>query len=418
MNDTEANNIYRINHQRLQHDFHALTEIGKTHEAGIDRPAFSRTHQAARSWFREQTTADGFDFHIDSAGNHSTLLNCGKVNAPTFLIGSHLDSLAFGCIFESSIGLPAALEVLRSIRDTKASLGFNLEAIDFTDKKGFIIGQMGSRALAGKLSFDDLQNPRGGRDNLLDGLQRAGLSEDGLTLAARDPSTLAGYLELQIDQGNQLKNAQAEIGIVTQITGICSYRLRFTEIARSAWEEVVQNYADSFQCASAFINSSRQLLLERFPDCTINVGAIQYGPQEPGTIPRNAELSLEFRSLELPTLMQLEGELINLAHTVASRHNISLDAQFLEKLPPVVTDSGLQKAIAQSAKLLGIQPFFIKSMAGQNAQSLSDLCPTGVILIPMPDPLDDPFKGEMLWEEYIQGVEVLLNTVISISPKL
>src|SRR5919201_385838 len=46
-----------------------------------------------------------------------------------------------------------------------------------------------------------LGSPRGGRDRLLAGLESVGLEEERLGDARREPATLAGYLELHIEQG-------------------------------------------------------------------------------------------------------------------------------------------------------------------------------------------------------------------------
>ena len=51
----------------------------------------------------------------------------------TLLLGSHLDSVPNGGRFDGGLGVMAAFEVLRTIRDVGIDLKVNLEAIDFTD---------------------------------------------------------------------------------------------------------------------------------------------------------------------------------------------------------------------------------------------------------------------------------------------
>jgi hypothetical protein len=65
----------------------------------------------------------------------------------------------------------AALEVLRTVKDAGLRLRLNLEAIDFTDEEGTLVGLLGSAALAGHLHGDQLQNPRGGREALMNGMK-------------------------------------------------------------------------------------------------------------------------------------------------------------------------------------------------------------------------------------------------------
>ena len=56
----------------------------------------------------------------------------------------------------------AALEVLRTVKDAGLRLKVQLEAIDFTDEEGTLVGLLGSAAIAGHLHPELLKNPRGG----------------------------------------------------------------------------------------------------------------------------------------------------------------------------------------------------------------------------------------------------------------
>ncbi len=164
---------------------------------------------------------------MDAAGNHSALLKSGHEGAPTLILGSHLDSVPNGGKYDGALGVLAALESLRVIKENHLKLAVNLEAIDFTDEEGTLVGLMGSAALAGSLDREVIEKPRGGRENFLVGLKRAGLIEADLIKARRDPHSLAGYLELHIEQGPKLSKNGIDIGIVTGIVGICSYRISF-----------------------------------------------------------------------------------------------------------------------------------------------------------------------------------------------
>src|ERR1041384_6545281 len=177
MSDTFGN--LRINSDRMLAAFNELAKIGATDEGGVHRPTFSEAHLAARQWFREQVERSGLEFHSDGAGNHSAFLALSaaqsKRETTTLLIGSHLDSVPNGGRFDGALGAMAAFEVLRTIKDAGVRLKVNLEAIDFTDEEGTLVGLVGSAALTGHLHAELLQNPRGGRENLIEGLEREGL---------------------------------------------------------------------------------------------------------------------------------------------------------------------------------------------------------------------------------------------------
>src|SRR5215510_1172768 len=142
----------RVNADRMLATFNQLALIGATAEGGVNRPSLSEAHLAARQWFREQIERSGLEFRIDGAGNHSAVLPViarseatkqspaseseiasQKPLAMTLLLGSHLDSVPNGGRFDGALGVMAAFEVLRTIKDANLPPRVNLEAIDFTD---------------------------------------------------------------------------------------------------------------------------------------------------------------------------------------------------------------------------------------------------------------------------------------------
>ena len=197
----ESFSTLRIDPNRMLDSFNQLALIGATGDGGVNRTTFSEAHLAARKWFREQIKTSGLEFRTDGAGNHSAFLSCGIADAPTLLFGSHLDSVPKGGRFDGALGVMAAFEALRTIKENGISLKLNLEAIDFTDEEGTHLSLFGSSALSGHLHPEDIQNPYSGRENFTAGLARAGLTEAGLLQAKRPKETVAGYLELHIEQG-------------------------------------------------------------------------------------------------------------------------------------------------------------------------------------------------------------------------
>src|ERR1051325_4028904 len=276
----------RVNSDRMLAAFNELALIGATTEGGVHRPALSEAHLEARKWFREEIERSGLEFHTDGAGNHSAVLTCQPSNsstgsgqvAQTLLLGSHLDSVPNGGRFDGALGVMAAFEVLRTFQENGVKLRVNLEAIDFTDEEGTLVGLLGSAALTGHLHPEILQNPRGGRENLLDGMKRAGLSEEGMMSAKRPKESIAGYLELHIEQGKRLERAGINIGVVSAIVGLSSYRLSFIGRADHAGSTTMHDRLDASLGASAFTLSARELVMKNFPNCVMNIGDMNFSP--------------------------------------------------------------------------------------------------------------------------------------------
>jgi beta-ureidopropionase / N-carbamoyl-L-amino-acid hydrolase len=127
----------RINADRMLDAFNQLAAIGGTADSGVHRPTFSEAHLTARAWFREHIEASGFEFRTDGAGNHSAILPCDDPSAPTLILGSHLDSVPNGGRFDGALGVMAALEVLKTVRENGIKLKVQLEAMDFHRRRRY-----------------------------------------------------------------------------------------------------------------------------------------------------------------------------------------------------------------------------------------------------------------------------------------
>ena len=221
--------------------------------------------------------AAGLETRIDGAANHSAVLPARDRGARTLLLGSHLDSVSRGGRFDGALGVVCALEVLRAVQDAGLELPVALEAVDFTDEEGTLIGTFGSLALAGSLTREDLVAPRCGRELLVAELARMGLSEEGILAARREPASLAGYLELHIEQGPVLEREGVEIGIVTGIVGTASFTVVFEGEARHAGTTPMGARRDAAVAAAAFVLGVRELAVRDFPGAVATVGDVRVG---------------------------------------------------------------------------------------------------------------------------------------------
>jgi N-carbamoyl-L-amino-acid hydrolase len=384
----------------------------------VHRPALSEAHLAARRWFRDRAQAAGLQTRVDAAGNHSAVLPAGHAggHAPrTLLLGSHLDSVPNGGRFDGALGVTAALEVLRTVQEAHVDLTVDLEAIDFTDEEGTLVGLLGSAALAGCLDPGALRQPRGGRTALEAGLARAGLEEARLAEARRDPARLAGYLELHIEQGPRLSRSAIAIGVVTGIVGITSFRLRYAGRANHAGTTPMEGRLDAGLGASTFLLTARELVARDFPGCAVNVGQMRFEPGAFNIIPGLAELALEFRAPDHQRLHELEGALLALAGLVARQYGLQLDAERLGGCAPAPLSPRAQAAIAAAADSLALTHTPLVSGAGHDAQSLAPILPAGMIFIPSRDGVSHSPQEYSSWDDCVNGANVLLRAALAMA---
>jgi allantoate deiminase len=423
----------RINSGRMLAAFNELAQsyrLGATGEGGVNRPTFSEAHLASRKWFREQIERAGLEFRTDGAGNHSAVLatavrpdggfrhagNAAQPSPPyrdqTLLLGSHLDSVPNGGRFDGALGVMAALEVLRTIKEAGLRPRLHLEAIDFTDEEGTLVGLLGSAAFAGHLRPESLQTPRGGREALLEGMKRAGLSAESMLSAARPKDSLAGYLELHIEQGKRLERTGIDIGVVSAIVGIWSYRLSFIGRADHAGTTSMEDRLDASLGAGAFTLAARELVIKDFPDCVVNVGSMEFMPGAFNIIPARVDVSLEFRSADEAQFQQLDRALLERAGQEAHRFGLELKVESLGKHSPSPMSKEIQHVFAEACDGLGLTHTSLVSGAGHDGQSLADICPVGMIFVPSVDGASHAPREFTVWEACVNGANVLLQAAL------
>ncbi|HKY54238.1 MAG TPA: Zn-dependent hydrolase [Anaerolineales bacterium] len=422
----------RVNSERMLTSFNELASIGATGDGGVHRPTFSEAHLAARKWFRDEIQRSGLEFWTDGAGNHSAVLPViasgakqslghkseiasDSVLAMTLLIGSHLDSVPNGGRFDGALGVMAALEVLKTVKENGIKLKANLEAIDFTDEEGTLVGLLGSAALAGHLKAEYLSAPRGGRENLVEGMKHAGLSEESMLSSARPKESLAGYLELHIEQGKRLERASINIGIVSAIVGIRSYRLSFIGRADHAGTSTMDDRLDASLGASAFTLAAREIVMNDFPNCVVNIGNMEFAPGAFNIVPARVDVSLEFRSPDEEEFKQLDTVLIDRAKAKAQRFGLRLNIEDLGKHSPSPMSEVAQRAFTEACDDLGLTHVPLTSGAGHDAQSLADVCPVGMIFVPSVDGASHSPREFTKWEDCVNGANVLLHAALKLA---
>ena len=407
--------VLRVDSDRMRADFDALAEIGATRDGGVERTTFSEAHLAARDWFLERARDAGLDARVDLAANHSAVLTAIDPNARTLLLGSHLDSVDRGGRYDGALGVISALEVVRVVKDADLELPVALEAIDFTDEEGTLVGTLGSSALAGRLSPELLAAPRGGRDVLVTEFERMGLTEAGMLAARRDPATLAGYLELHIEQGPVLERASTHIGVVTGITGASSFQVVFDGDARHAGTTPMDARRDAAVGAAAFVLGVRETVIRDFCGCVATVGSIVTEPGSFNVVPGRANLRLECRSLDAFELDALELALIAQAHSAAREFGLDVNVERVGRWDPVPTDSSVRTAFTRAAADIGLTTLELPSGAGHDAQSFAGIIPSGMVFVPSVGGISHDPSEHTAWEDCVNGANVLLGATVQLA---
>ncbi len=403
--------MMRVNIDRLMADLDSLGRIGSTGDGGVTRLAFSPEDAAGREWFCDQVRDAGLELRQDGAGNLSGVLLSDDPRAPTVLAGSHLDTVPHGGRFDGSLGVLAALEALRTLKEREFRLPVHLEAISFSDEEGTLLGELGSLALAGTLTEQTLSQARGGKEGLEEGLARLGLSCETVLTARRPAKSIAAYVELHIEQGCRLEQGGLDLGVVRSIVGLRSARLQFRGLAGHAGTLPLENRRDALWGAAAMVSRARERILKSFSPGVVNFGDLQVSPGAFNIVPDQALLSLEFRHESEEILDSMQQELFDLARQVAEEYRLELSIEPASSCPAAPSSEWVMGAIEDAADALELRHGRLLSFAGHDAQAIGAIAPSAMIFVPCVDGISHNPRELCHRRDIENGANAVLHTL-------
>jgi hydantoinase/carbamoylase family amidase len=408
-------NQRHLNGERLRNDFEELALIGTTPSGGVTRLALSLEDLEARAWFANRIEEAGLFVHDDDVGNLSGIYSSKTPNAPTLILGSHLDTVPNGGLYDGSIGVLAGLECLRTLHEAQIDLPFHLEVMNFTDEEGTWFSLLGSRGLTGTLPQNELRHV-----DVRDGAFRAALLRSGIELervhlAARERADIIGYLELHIEQSTHLEKTGSQIGIVRDIVGRNTSKFIFRGSSGHSGTTERANRRDALQGAALFVTQAHQMVQSNFDGGLVNCGNLSVLPGRFNMIPSQVDLLVECRHRDENTLAAIENALLQLAEDCASSHRLALDHRRVEHIPAAHMDETLVNTIQQVCDALEIHCLDVVSYSGHDAQVMQNFTPTGMIFVPCVNGISHSPAEYSHWEHIELGANVLFHTVMKLA---
>jgi N-carbamoyl-L-amino-acid hydrolase len=337
------------------------------------------------------------------------------------LTGSHLDTVPNGGRLDGAYGAVAALEVLRTLAESRDPLAEQLEIVGFADEEGvrFEVGLIGSLALVGEL---DVERLRDGLDwqgvPIRQVLATAGRDLDRMLEVQEHSQSIKGFIELHIEQGPRMEADKIDLAVVTGIVGVHRQRIEITGTQNHAGTTPFRLRHDAGRAASRAAAELRDLVQGVDAEAVANIGSMRFHPGGVNVVPGRAQFTLEVRHLDERVLGEAVWAFGTRLERICAEEGCRAEVELLSSVPPAPMDATVMEALERACAELGKRPAKLSSGAGHDAAVLSRHVPSGMLFVPSVGGVSHSPLETTSDEHLVLGARALLQGVRAVAARI
>ncbi len=382
-----------------------LAPIGRSAgSGGYFRQPFTQPERELADWFREQAAARDLRLESDLTGNLVAWWepDGGLPRTGGVLTGSHLDSVLDGGAYDGPLGVVSALAALDELRGRGVVPVRPIGVSVFVEEEGsrFGLACLGSRLATGATSWEQARSLRD-----RDGVAFEEVTEGG------GPGLLDGvamFVELHVEQGRDLVDRRAAIGVASEIWPHGRYRFDFEGEANHAGTTRMEDRVDPMLTyAMTALAANKQA---RLADQRATFGRVEVTPNGTNAVPSRVLAWLDARCSSDAALEELVATITRQAGERAERDRTSLTVTAESVSGAVSFDAGLARRIAADHED-GDWPV-VPTAAGHDAGILSAAgIPTAMLFVRNPTGVSHSPDETASMPDCLAGVHALAETL-------
>jgi allantoate deiminase len=383
-------------------------------------PEHARVNALAAEWMREA----GMTTRQDAAGNQLALLPAADADAPSLLLGSHLDTVIDAGRYDGIVGVLMAIEAVRLLRERgdagqwRSPFRFGIEVAAFSDEEGTRFGKalLGSSAVAGTWDHTWWDLEDAGGVSLRDAFHEFGLDPTRVGEAARRPGELVGYLEAHIEQGPELDRRGESLAVVSSIASARRFQILVEGESRHAGGTPYDMRRDALLGAS-----ESALAVERLCRAEHHiigtVGQLEAFPGAVNVVPGEVRFSLDLRGEFDGTRDAVWSGISREIDAIMGRRGLRWEARELHSAPAMFCDPVLQDVVREGivAGTGSKDPATLFSPAGHDGMALGSVAPVGMLFLRNPDGISHHPAESVAEADVRRGLHALAEAIAHVA---
>ena len=346
-----------------------IGNLGSFRGAGFLRASWSDEETAAMEYIKTVGQDAGMRAVYDGVGN--LYLTTPGPASEVVQVGSHLDTVPQGGLFDGGAGIVAGLEAMLALREYWSNTVRRLQLVVWRGEESATFGAVckGSQAAFGQNDPNILLKQFEGR-TLEQAIQAQGfdpsyIAQQQPALSPQQIDAIAAYLELHIEQARRLEINQNDIGIVTSVRGTIRFRVVVIgEAAHSGGTPMGVTYRKDANLAMAYMQVELDRLahkaLTEGHDLVQTIGVLNtdrdFNTQNPQIYENSMTkvspygyFTIDIRSNNLTFLENYAAQTQAVIEGVGPRFAVLVKVQRIGFLPPIEVLDGKLQELAEDA---------------------------------------------------------------------
>jgi N-carbamoyl-L-amino-acid hydrolase len=340
-------------------------------------------HRACAAQIAREMREIGFDsVEIDAVGNVVGRYEGATPDAKTLLTGSHYDTVRNGGKYDGRLGIFVPMACVRELKRQNRRLPFAFEVVGFAEEEGqrYKATFLGSGALIGHFNPAWLDQKDADGITMREARAHAGLREEDIAKAQRDPSKYLGFVEVHIEQGPVLNELDIPLGIVTSINGSVRYVGEVIGMASHAGTTPMDRRRDAAAAVAELILYTEQRAAKD-GDSVGTVGMLEVPSGSINVVPGRCKFSLDLRAPNDAQRDALANDVVKALQDICERRGVRHTLEETMRASAAPSAPEWQQRWERAVDSLGVPLFRMPSGAGHDAMKLHEVMPQAMLFV-------------------------------------
>ncbi|PAU84466.1 Zn-dependent hydrolase [Halorubrum salipaludis] len=414
-----------VDADRLRADLEANAAFGRIasddpEERGRTNLTGTEANRAARDRLVERFEDAGLEVSVDPVGNlvGTWTPDSADPDAAPVASGSHLDSVPEGGIFDGPLGVYAALEAVRAMRDAGVEPARPVAVVSFTEEEGATFGNglLGSSVATGVTDLDEVlayENDAG--ETLGEALDRIGYRGDDEV----DPASWAAFYELHVEQDTVVEEAAADAGVVTTITGITHCEATIEGEANHAGATAMGERTDALAAASEFVldveAAANAVVDDSSPSAVGTVGSLSISPNATNVVPGRVEAGVDVRDVTADSMDRIVAAARDSLDRLERERGVETGFERPFDVAPTPMSDRLRDEAHAAAEGAGRTAIDLHSGAAHDAMRVAAVTDASLLFAPSRDGISHNPREWTDWSDCAAATEVLAGALARVA---